>query len=141
LYFDEIRTPTYTDCLNRLYERVLASNLSGLFHAGGPRALSLYQIAQIVNRVGGYDPALLIGCPRIEAGPIPPRAGNVAMNSRALAEALGDEELLSPWPYDPAHVPIDQDWHHQRAGWTGSPELLRRVLYRNPAQRKIKFDA
>ena len=81
LYFDEVRTPAYTDCLNRLYERVLASELAGLYHAGGPRALSLYEIAQIVNRVGGYDPKLLHGCPRIDAGPIPPRAGDVTMNS------------------------------------------------------------
>ena len=28
LYFDEVRTPAYTDCLNRLYERVLASDLA-----------------------------------------------------------------------------------------------------------------
>ena len=35
LYFDEIRTPTYTDCLNRLCERCSANELSGIFHAGG----------------------------------------------------------------------------------------------------------
>ncbi|HMP07557.1 MAG TPA: sugar nucleotide-binding protein [Lacipirellulaceae bacterium] len=58
LYFDEVRTPTYTDCLNRLFERVLALDLAGVYHCGGPRRLSLYEIAQIVNRVGGYDPAL-----------------------------------------------------------------------------------
>ena len=96
LYFDEVRTPAYTDCLNRLYERVLASDLCGVYHAGGPLPLSLYEIAQIVNRVGGYDPKLLMGCPRIEAGPIPPRAGNVTMNSAALAEALGDESRSTP---------------------------------------------
>src|SRR5262245_7318966 len=62
LYYDEIRTPTYTDCLNRLFGAVLASDLHGLYHAGGPRRLSLYEIAQIVNRVGGYDPDLLQGC-------------------------------------------------------------------------------
>ena len=73
LYFDEIRTPTYTDCLNPLFDQVLArDDLPGLYHAGGPRRLSLYQIAQIVNRIGGYDPRHLRGCPRIEAGPIPP---------------------------------------------------------------------
>ena len=55
LYFDEIRTPTYTDCLNRLCETVLASDLAGLFHAGAKRRLSLYEIAQIINRVGGYN--------------------------------------------------------------------------------------
>ena len=72
LYFDEIRTPTYTDCMNLLYERLLANNLGGLFHAGGPRRLSLYQIAQVINRVGGYPAECLMGIPRREAGPIPP---------------------------------------------------------------------
>jgi dTDP-4-dehydrorhamnose reductase len=132
LYFDEIRTPAYTDCLNRLYERVLANDLCSVYHAGGPRSLSLYEIAQIINRVGGYDPALLMGCPRRDAGPIPPRAGNVTMNSRALADALNDDEPLDPWPHDTAFVPDHREWHHDRSGFVGSRELLARVLYRNP---------
>lgn len=136
LYFDEIRTPAYTDCLNRLYERVLASDLAGIYHAGGPRALSLYEIAQIVNRVGGYDPDLLIGCPRIEAGPIPPRAGDVTMNSSALADVLG-HDLLDPWPQDPTFVPTDRRWHYQREGEPGSRELLSRILYRNPRRQSL----
>jgi dTDP-4-dehydrorhamnose reductase len=98
--------------------------------------LSLYEIAQIVNRVGGYDPSLLHGCPRIEAGPIPPRAGDVTMNSSALADVLGEDfssgGLLDNWPIDPALVPTHRDWHHERDGEPGSPELLARVLYRNP---------
>ncbi|MEX0614062.1 MAG: sugar nucleotide-binding protein, partial [Pirellulales bacterium] len=132
LYFDEIRTPAYTDCLNRLYERILASDLCALYHAGGPRPLSLYQIAQIVNRVGGYDPNLLMGCPRRDAGPIPPRAGDVTMSSRALAEVLDDDEPLDPWPHDPALVPTHNHWHYERNGERGSRELLARILYRNP---------
>jgi dTDP-4-dehydrorhamnose reductase len=131
LYFDEVRTPAYTDCLNRLYERVLASDLAGLYHAGGPRPLSLYEIAQIVNRVGGYHPDLLMGCPRREAGPIPPRAGNVAMNSTALWTALG-EEPLDAWPYNARFVPTHRRWHYERNGVAGSRDLLARILYRNP---------
>src|SRR5207249_5138644 len=80
LYFDEVRSCTYTDDLNRVFERFLAGTESGLYHLGGPRAVTLYQIGQIVNRVGGYDPTLLRGCPRYAAGPMPPRAGNVSMN-------------------------------------------------------------
>lgn len=137
LYYDEIRTPAYTDCLNNLFERVLASEITGLFHAGGPRALSLYQIAQIVNRVGGYDSKLLMGCPRFDAGPIPPRAGDVTMSSRALAEALGDDSPLDPWPHDTQFVPTDPDWHHRRNGDWGSPELLQRMLYRNPRRASL----
>ncbi|RIK88618.1 MAG: dTDP-4-dehydrorhamnose reductase [Planctomycetota bacterium] len=131
LYFDEIRTPTYTDCLNELFECLLASDLAGVYHAGGPRRLSLYEIAQIVNRVGGYDPALLMGCPRREAGPIPPRAGDVTLDSSKLVAALG-RQPFTPWPYDDALMPTHRQWHFDRTGWTGSPELLAQVLYRNP---------
>jgi dTDP-4-dehydrorhamnose reductase len=132
LYFDEIRTPTYTDCLNPLCAAVLSSDLAGLYHAGGPRPLSLYQIAQIINRVGGYDPDHLIGCPRIEAGPVPPRAGNVSLDSTKLAAALGYPPF-DPWPYDETFVPSRRDWHRQRpGGQSGSPQLLAQVLYRNP---------
>jgi dTDP-4-dehydrorhamnose reductase len=134
LYFDEVRTPTYTDCLNDLACRALASDLSGLYHAGGPRRLSLYQIAQIVNRVGGYDPRLLQGCPRREAGPIPPRAGDVSLDSRRLAAALGSDPF-DPWPLDEEFVPDGPDWHFRRSDWRGSPQLLADVLYRNPRLR------
>lgn len=134
LYYDEIRTPTYTDCLNPLLADVLARrDMRGLFHAGGPRRLSLFQIAQIVNRIGGYDPHLLHGCMRIEAGPLPPRAGDVTMNSQKLAREL-DYEPFDPWPLADEHVPTHRDWHHE--GPRGSAELLKEVLYRNPRYRE-----
>jgi dTDP-4-dehydrorhamnose reductase len=132
LYFDEVRTPAYTDCLNRLCETVLAGDLAGLYHAGGPRPLSLFQIAQIVNRVGGYDPRHLMGCPRIDAGPVPPRAGNVSMDSSKLAAALGYQPFHA-WPYDASLVPTDRGWHFERpADRPGSRGWLAEVLYRNP---------
>ena len=132
LYFDEVRTPTYVDCMNRMFEQLLASDVAGLFHAGGPRRLSLYQIAQIVNRIGGYDPRLLIGIPRRDAGPMPPRAGNVALDSSRLTELLGSD-ALHPWPLDDACVPSGIDWHFARPRLErGSPGWLSEVLYRNP---------
>jgi dTDP-4-dehydrorhamnose reductase len=132
LYFDEVRTPTYTDCLNRLCETALAGDLAGLYHAGGPRPLSLYMIAQIINRVGGYDPRHLLGCPRQAAGPIPPRAGNVSMDSSKLVRALGFQPFHA-WPYDDGLVPTDPQWHFERpADWPGSRDWLAEVLYRNP---------
>jgi dTDP-4-dehydrorhamnose reductase len=136
LFYDEIRTPTYTDCLNQLCEFLLGHPLPGVYHAGGPRRLSLYRIAQIVNRVGGYDPRLLIGCPRKQAAPIPPRAGDVSLCSKKLIDALGYEPF-DPWPLDEALVPTHPDWHFERpAGEGGSFELLCEVLYRNPARRR-----
>jgi dTDP-4-dehydrorhamnose reductase len=141
LYFDEVRTPTYTDCLNRLCEAVLGGDLAGLYHAGGPRPLSLYQIAQIINRVGGYDPRHLIGCPRRAAGPVPPRAGNVSMNSGKLAQALGYQPFHA-WPYDESLVPSHREWHFERAAdQPGSPRWLAEVLYRNPLRASGWRDA
>lgn len=130
LYYDEIRTPTYTDCLNRICQHALANSWSGLFHAGGPRSLTLYQIAQIVNRVGGYDPELVVGCHRVAAGPLPPRAGDVTMDSSKLANQLGVDPF-DPWPLDDTWVPTDRHWHARRHE-RGSPELLAQILYRNP---------
>ena len=132
LYFDEVRTPAYCDCLNRVILSVLASDLRGLYHAGGPRQLTLYQIAQIVNRVGGYDPRHLMGCYRREAGPMPPRAGNVTMNSKRLHAALGFAPF-DPWPRDDRWVPDHRLWHWDRSSdEPGSAELLQEILYRNP---------
>ena len=132
LYFDEIRTPTYTDCLNRLFAKVFTLPLNGIYHAGGPRRLSLYQIAQVINRIGGYRPEHLMGCPRRDAGPLPPRAGNVTLDSSKLVRALGYQPF-DPWPRFDQHVPTHRDWHRDRQeGERGSPEYLAEVLYRNP---------
>jgi dTDP-4-dehydrorhamnose reductase len=131
LYYDEVRTPTYVDCMNQVYEHLLAADLAGTFHAGGPRPLSLYQIAQIVNVVGGYDPALLKGCYRHEAGGMPPRAGDVTLDSSGLADAIGTCPF-DPWPLDDHLVPDSRDWHLDRPGQLpGSADEIGRRLYRN----------
>ena len=111
LYFDEVRTPTYVECLIETIEQTACSHLKGILHAGGPRQLSLYQIAQIVNLVGGYDPDLLHGCYRIQAGPIPPRAGNVTMNSKMLENAVQRPPFIA-WPADKSLVPDCRNWHY-----------------------------
>ncbi|NNE00565.1 MAG: sugar nucleotide-binding protein [Pirellulaceae bacterium] len=137
LYFDEVRTPTYSDCMNRVFEQVLARPIAGTFHAGGPRELSLYEIAQIVNVVGGHDPKLLHGCPRIDAGPMPPRAGNVTMDSSKLSDALGAEPF-DAWPADDRLVPTDRQWHHRhRSQFAGSAQAVHELLYRNPTNPGI----
>jgi len=134
LYFDEVRTPTYSDCMNRLFARILGDPISGVFHCGGPRQLSLYQIAQIVSVVGGYDPTLLQGCPRVEAGPMPPRAGNVTMNSSKLSDAVGYHPF-DAWPANTKFVPTDREWHRRPLeGFSGSSQAVHEQLYRNPIQ-------
>jgi dTDP-4-dehydrorhamnose reductase len=131
LYFDEVRSATYTDDLNRVFERLLAGAEAGIFHGGGPRAVTLYQIGQIVNRIGGYTAALLRGCPRIDAGPMPPRAGNVSMNSGKLIAALGGNPFRA-WPVGEGLFPDDRLWHFERPTGEESRALLEARLYRYP---------
>ncbi|WP_419194236.1 SDR family oxidoreductase [Novipirellula herctigrandis] len=132
LFFDEVRTPTYTDCMNQLFAKLLENPINGLYHAGGPRKLSLFEIGQIVNRVGGYNPDLLQGCPRIEAGPMPPRAGDVTMNSSKLQAAIGIDPF-DPWPLLDEFAPDGDDWHYERSDDSiGSEDQVERLLYQNP---------
>jgi len=119
LYFDEVRSCTYCDDLNRVFAWFLDNNAAGLFHLGGPRAMTLYQIAQVVNRIGGYDPFLLKGCPRLDAGPVPPRAGNVSMCSDKLISAMGHNPFR-PWPCGDDLLPTDRHWHFQRTPHEGN---------------------
>jgi dTDP-4-dehydrorhamnose reductase len=114
LYFDEVRSCTYCDDLNRVFERMLSGAEHGIYHLGSPRAITLYEIAQIVNRVGDYDANLLKGCPRLEAGPMPPRAGNVSMNSDKLTKLYDGVAPLRSWPAAPELFPDTQLWHFDR---------------------------
>lgn len=134
LYFDEVRSPTYCDDLNRVFAFMLAGNSTGLYHCGGPRAVTLHQIGQAVNKAGGYDPMLLHGCPRHQAGPIPPRAGNVSMNSDKLYRLMGGCPFR-PWPHDESLNPDgDRGWHYRREGWSGGRKVIEESLYRATLQ-------
>ena len=138
LYFDEVRTPTYTRCMNRAFERLISAEHGGLFHFGGPRKVSLYEIGQIVNRLGGFAPELLKGIPRVEAGPMPPRAGNVTMDSSKLIEALG-ESPFHPWPSCDTLVPTDRRWHYERP-WD-QPRSIQEVYRRLCLEEECRGEA
>ena len=53
------------------------------------------------------------------------------MDSSQLISALGYQPF-DPWPLDEEMVPTHEEWHYERTGLRGSPELLAEVLYRNP---------
>ena len=113
-------------------ELTLGNTIKGIYHLGSHRHLSLYQIGQIVNKVGGYIPELLRGCMRKEAGSMPPRAGNVTMSNQKLIQALG-VDLFRKWPYLEDHVPDGRDWHYDRPDhMVFHPEQIHKCLYRIP---------
>jgi dTDP-4-dehydrorhamnose reductase len=132
LYFDEVRSCAYCGDLNGVFEKFLANHAAGVYHCGGPVPMTLYKIAQVINRVGDYRAELLKGCPRIEAGPMPPRAGDVSMDSGKLIAELG-EQPFEPWPRGGDLMPTHQKWHFERpANELRSVEQIGRRLYRYP---------
>lgn len=132
LYYDEVRSATYCDDLNTVFEALLSLDAAGLYHLAGPRGVTLNQIGQIVNRVGGYAPELLHGKLRHEAGPMPPRAGDCRMEGAKLRSLLGGEAFQA-WPVGPELWPTDRSWHYERPEGEGNgPERLRERLYRYP---------
>ncbi len=127
LYYDEVRSNLYVQDFHRVLTFFLQTDLSGIFHVGGDMPLSLFEIAQVINRVGGYDPALLQGCLRHEAGPMPPRAGNVSMDCGKLRAVL-PAGMPGRWPREKLHIPDSRNWHAEGR----SPNLgsgLIRYLY------------
>jgi dTDP-4-dehydrorhamnose reductase len=129
LYYDEVRSCTYCADLHVVFEHFLRGQEAGIYHLGSPRPLTLYQIAQIVNRAGGYDPYLLKGCLRYMAGPLPPRAGNCSMNSAKLTRALGRNPLRC-WPAGDDLFPTSRYWHFDRPpSETGSLRCVSERLY------------
>lgn len=127
LYFDEVRSNLYVQDLNRVIARFAGNAERGIWHVGGPRPLSLYRIAQAINRAGNYPPELLMGCPRAVAGPMPPRAGNVSMDTGRLSALMADDPVR-PWPADPDLVPDGDEWHARR-GADLPPGSIARLLY------------
>ncbi len=113
LYFDEVRSSLYVQDLNQVLLYFLTHSHAGIYHVGGPLALSLYQIAQVINRLGNYQSDLLMGCPRAEAGPMPPRAGHVGMDISKVTAIL-PLGTLNTWPLSAEQIPTDKQWHAPR---------------------------
>ena len=132
LFYDEVRTPTYVDEMARVFRVFLANGYAGVLNCGGPRQVSLYQMAQIINWTGGFERDLLFGQYREEYCPVPPRVSNCAMDSSKLTEILGFTPF-SPWPALPEFWPSDRQWHLTRPdAFHGSTPLMNRLLSFSP---------
>ena len=125
LYFDEVRSPSFGNDMCAVVQYHLVGTVPrGLYHCGGPRLMSLYEVGQVINAVGGYEPKLLQGCPRAEAGPFPPRVGHLGMDSSKLYSYL-PKGVLRPWPLQNELVPHARDWHFtvDRTQWGGGNKI------------------
>lgn len=88
LFTDEYRSMLSCSDLARCVVEFIGTTTEGLYHLGGPAAVSLHELGAMIIRSGGYSPALLKGITRAQEVDGPPRIGNVALNSSNVAPLL-----------------------------------------------------
>jgi dTDP-4-dehydrorhamnose reductase len=96
LFDDELRSAIYSEDLTRGLLQLWAMEARGLYHLGGPRKVSLYDIGVYVIETNHYDPACLIKASRCDDTSGLPRIGDVALNSQRAYDLMQDTPR--PWP-------------------------------------------
>jgi dTDP-4-dehydrorhamnose reductase len=92
LFYDEYRSCVDCEEIVRMAIATLTLGLRGIFHLGGDRRWSLYDIGKYVLDKGGYAPALLNGIMRHQEENGPPRIGDVSLNSKKLRSFIKVKE-------------------------------------------------
>ena len=89
LFHDEFRSCIDCDEVADAVTELLGKEGRGLFHLGGPKAVSLYEIGERILARGNYKPAALIKWSRHDDKDGPPRIGNVHLNSGKVEKMIG----------------------------------------------------
>jgi dTDP-4-dehydrorhamnose reductase len=96
LFYDEWRSCIHCNELADIVADIFTREETGLYHCGGPRPVSLYEIGEWILRRGDYNPKLLKKSSRLEEVNGPPRIGNVHLNSGKIQKSLN--KTISAWP-------------------------------------------
>jgi dTDP-4-dehydrorhamnose reductase len=97
LFHDEYRSCIGCEDLADAVVSLFAREVEGLFHLGGPRPVSLYEIGERILKRGNYRREALRKWSRKDDVDGPPRIGNVHLNSGKAERLL--ERTLKPWEY------------------------------------------
>ena len=97
LFVDEWRSAIDCEEVTRVVLALVRKNAAGLYHVGGPKRVSLYEMGELVLRRGGYDPTLLHASSRHAEVNGPPRIGDVSLNSTKAERAIGRRIQACRW--------------------------------------------
>jgi dTDP-4-dehydrorhamnose reductase len=89
LFHDEYRSCIGCEDLADAVVSLFSMEVEGLFHVGGPRAVSLYEIGDRILKRGKYKTEALRKMSRKDEVNGPPRIGNVHLNSEKAERLLG----------------------------------------------------
>jgi len=89
LFHDEYRSCIDCDDLADAVVSLLSMEVKGVFHVGGPRPVSLFEIGERILERGNYNRDALRKWSRADDVNGPPRIGNVHLNSAKTERLLG----------------------------------------------------
>jgi dTDP-4-dehydrorhamnose reductase len=89
LFHDEWRSCIGCEDLADIVIEVFARSFRGLYHCGGPKPVSLYDIGKRILEKGNYNEESLKTWSRHDDINGPPRIGNVHLNSRKIESIIG----------------------------------------------------
>ncbi len=95
LFYDEYRSCVDCEEIGRIATAAVTLGLRGMFHLGGDKRWSLFDIGKYVLNKGGYDPGLLNGIMRCQEENGPPRIGDVSLNSEKLRSLIAQKTVFS----------------------------------------------
>jgi dTDP-4-dehydrorhamnose reductase len=84
LYADEWRTPVLADDVARAIWELVAKEVTGVYHLGGPARMSRLELGRLLCTIHRFNPALIR-----EAKRPPERPKDVSLNSARAAALLG----------------------------------------------------
>jgi dTDP-4-dehydrorhamnose reductase len=87
LFHDELRSCVSCEDIGEMAVKLLVSESTGLYHFGGEKSWTLYEIGEYVLDKG-YSPELLTGILRHQEKNGPPRIGDVSMDSTRLKSVV-----------------------------------------------------
>lgn len=88
LFSDEYRSVIPCSEITRCVLECIVAKVRGVYHLGGPDAVSLHGLGKKIVAGGNYDPQLLFSILRSQEVNGPPRMGNVSLNSKKIVKYL-----------------------------------------------------
>jgi dTDP-4-dehydrorhamnose reductase len=97
LFHDEFRSCIDCDEVANVVLSLFEKQAESMFHVGGPKPVSLYEIGERILQKGNYRPEALKKWSRRDDINGPPRIGNVHLNSSKVEEFVGRK--IKEWAY------------------------------------------
>jgi len=90
LFYDEFRSCISCERIADMTIRMLKKEVQGIFHYGGQKSISLYELGKFILQQGNFPENLYKGIFRKDEKEGPPRIGDVTLNSQKIINILGE---------------------------------------------------